>query len=77
MKSIILLALLITGCSVEFSEEPKDLSCTDTRDGEEFVARNIRDPYVTFLDACYIADVNRKPRHLCKSHEAFLKCEQL
>lgn len=83
MKRICLLLLAgLCGCQMQADavKTGATLTCVDTRDGERFSFKDesIRDAaYGLGADSCMtVTDNAGKERRLCKSHEAFLKCEK-
>lgn len=81
---MMLSALVLTGClqvEGEVAEESKNknIFCKDTRDGETFMFNtdNVTNAKIG-ADACFdVIDYAGKKRNLCKSHEIFLKCEEV
>lgn len=79
-----LLTAMLGGCVMksEATAESKaaHMYCVDTRDGEKFAFKGatVRNASVGFggADSCFdVTTDDGKPRLLCKSHEAFIKCE--
>lgn len=75
----------LTGCTLDGSVDPSKaglMRCVDTRDGETFVfhqqnARNVR-VGIGGADSCFdVTDSEFKDRHLCGSHEQWLKCSKV
>lgn len=77
-----LLLMVLSGCQMQAdaAKTGATLNCVDTRDGERFSFKDesIRDvAYGIGADSCMtVTDNAGKERRLCKSHEAFLKCEK-
>lgn len=78
-----LLTTVLGGCGfkAEATEESKrqHMYCTDTRDGERFSFKGstIRNAVIGFSDSCVEVTTDAgKEMTLCKSHEAFIKCEK-
>jgi hypothetical protein len=66
---------------VDTSATPAVLNCTDFRDGETFDIRreDVKGARVGFggAESCfYVTDTDGNDRTLCKSMEAFMKCEE-
>jgi hypothetical protein len=82
---MIAMCLTLSGCiefeaKLEERELNKETSCTDTRDGEVFFfnTSNIKNGRYDLKDICFdVIDNSGKQRHLCKSHEVFLKCSKV
>ena len=83
----ILIALLLSGCTMEMGEQTKEskvktTECTDTRDGEKFVfknstLKNARRGYGGADTCLTVTDSAGKDRELCKSMEVYLKCHNI
>lgn len=78
------LTAMLGGCGMkaEVADDGKGkhMFCTDTRDGEKFSfkASTITNASVGMLglDSCFdVTTDSGNARTLCKSHEAFIKCE--
>lgn len=79
-----LLAALFIGCtmSASYHDRIKTMECKDTRDGEtfRFSTATLKNIQVGFggVDTCMnITDSTGRERTLCKSHEAWLKCQEI
>lgn len=79
MRKIAFVAILLAGCSSPVSvEDTTPQVCTDTRDGEQFtiLPETVERATFTTNDVCFeVDDTTGRRRTLCKSHEAWLKCE--
>lgn len=86
--SAMLGVLVMYGCTAGTDEDAtrklnagKVIDCKDTRDGEAFTYRgedvhNVRLGMVG-ADSCFsVTSTDGKAREMCKSHEAWLKCQK-
>ena len=82
--SISIMVIFLSACTMEGSvnEKQKNLisECIDTRDGETFYfnTSDIKNVRIGIgADSCFdVIDSNGIDRHLCKSHEQWLKCKR-
>ena len=82
---VLLAAFAVQGCSLKAEVAQKDInkrmSCSDTRDGQTFTfkASTIANATVGVgADTCFdITTDSGTKMNLCKSHEAWLKCQEV
>ena len=80
--------LVVCGCTTGVDEDAarklnagKVVDCKDTREGEVFTyrgddVRNVR-LGMAGADSCFsVTSTDGKTREMCKSHEAWLKCQR-